>query len=472
MLQDICYILTMNSKYSKVELLLSCDLLKRLYPVLLLKTLNDCSQEEVNFLENCDNGISICESIKFLLEKSYPDLRKDYDLNKLHVLLKNHIRIVEYVLVWKRRRFINTRSDTKESKSLQSDAIEQTVSVTQILSLLRKHSVLSVLKMTTNIHDQDHSAIHDLLEESGESSENLLFRAYCSVVSALKAILLCEFYSTEHERITEYFADMTSYLSSLFSLPLRIETMENIFSLLFLRYEDFNVTNANPKDDNCENVSCKRKDTSGSVEYERTGFISNKYAVRETLHYLWESVSATTREIDRPPELIGERNAMQEQQLREDTSALTSALMDARWRLKFYEKPHFVENVGVPTEDEPYRESSVASCKSELALSRKPNLAHRVKNDVFFYKGEFSTSENETRIKSDSSSGSDLLGGNPRRRKRSRNTAVAADPPQTSKDRQSPINLMLASRESLVLHSLWRSDLQKAREVIEVIIYR
>lgn len=454
--QDICYILTINRKYREVELLLSCDLLKRLYPVLLLKVLNDCPQEEIPLHENCNNGIFICESIKFLLEKSHFDLRNDYDLNKLHVLLKNHIRIVEYIFDWKRRYITRTQSNAKELKNMQSDVFKQTVSVTQILSLLQKHSVLSVLKMTTNIHEQDHNAIHNLLTESGESAN---FQAYCSIVSALKAILLCEFYSMEHKQIAKYFTDMVSYLSSLFPLSLRIEMIKNIFSLLFLRYEDFNVTSS--KEDNC-GVSLERTDISESMEYERIGFICNKYAIRDMMHYLWESISSVTQEIGKL-QLLEEQTEMQ--QLRENMSALTSALMNAQWRLKFYMKLNFTENIGIPQDES--HDSSVTS-KSELALSRKPNFPHRFKDETFFYKGD--SNSDEIRVKSDSSSESGLLGGNPKRRKRSRNAMATADPSMT-KGKPSLINFMLASKESLVLHCLWKSDLQKAQEVVEVILY-
>lgn len=454
-LQDICYILTMNRKYSEVELLLSCSLLQRLYPVLLLKALNDCPQEEIDSLENCDNSIFICESIKFLLGKCYPDLYNDYDLNQFYTLLKNYIGIVEYILHWKRRYFMKTGLDTKELRNMQSDAIEQVVSVKRIFSLLQKHSVLSVLKIATNIHEQDHTAIQDLLIES--ESEN--FQAYRSVVNALKAILLCESYSAEHKQITKCFTDMVAHLSSLHPFSLRIETMENIFSLLFLRHEDFNVTNANPKDDNCS-TSFERTGSNKSVEYERSSFVPNKYAIRDMLHYLWASALAVKQEID---ELQMSEEREEVQGLRESISIFTSALTDARWRLKFYMRYDFVENVGTPQDES--RHSSATS-KIELAVSPKLNFPHRIKGNTFFYK-EDSTSD-ETRLKSDSSSESGLLGGNIRRRKRSRNAAVTADP-SAARDRSSLINLMLASQESLVLHCLWKSDFQKAQEVIEVI---
>lgn len=447
----------MNRKYSKVELLLSCDLLKRLYPVLLLKALNDCPHREINSLENCDNSIFICESIKFLLEKCYLDLHTDYDLNKFYILLKSHIGIVEYILHWKRSYFIKTRSDTRELKNMQSDADEQAVSVKRILSLLQKHSILSVLKITTNIHDQDHSAIQDLLVESAES-EN--FQAYCSIVSALKAILLCESYGTEHEQIAKCFTDMIKYLSSLFPLSLRIETMENIFSLLFLRHEDFNVTNVNSKDDDY-NTSLERTGNNKSVEYERSGFMSNKYAIRDMLHHLWQSILTTMQEIDK---LQTSEKHEEVQHLRERMASFTSALTDARWRLKFYMRSDFIENVGAPQDES--RDS--ATSRIEPVISPKLNFPHRIKDNTFFYK-EDSTSD-EIKLKSGSNLESGLLGGSTKHRKRSRNVAATADP-SVAKDRLSLINLMLASQESLVLHCLWRSDLQKAQEVIEVILF-
>lgn len=448
MLQDICYVLIMKRKYNEVELLLSCDLLKRLYPVLLFKALNDCSQEIIDTNESYDNGIFICESISFLLEKCYSDLYNDYDLSKLYMVLKSHIRIVIYILQWKRRHFVNTKLDTKELKNTRSDVIVQTVSVKQILSLLQKHNTLFVLKLTTNIYDHDHTDVQDLLKETSPNQSEC-FQAYCCVITALKAIFLCEFYDTEYKQVIKYFIDMVSYLSSLFPLSLRIETMESIFSLLFLRYEDFNVTNANSKDDDC-NI---RK----SVEYEKSGFIANKYAVRDILYYLWKSTLITTEEID-TLETFGSHEEMQ--QLRENISTFTSILTDTRWRLKFHMGLYFIENIGIP-QDEPSNPS--VTNKSEFAISRKPNFPHCVKRDTLFYKRD--SASDETKVKSDSSSESGLLSG--KRRKRSKIAATMTDYLST-KDKLSLINLMLSSKESLILHCLWKGNFQRAQEIVKV----
>lgn len=460
MLQDIYYILTIKRKYNEIELLLSCDLLKKLYPVLLLKVLNDYPQEEINSLENCDNGILICESIEFLLEKCYYDLHSDSDLNQLHMVLRNYVKIVKYILHWRRECFIRTRSDNiRELKSSQSDVI----SVRQIFVLLQKHNVLSVLKITTNIHDQDYDAINNLLKESDGLQFDLqfeTFQAYCCVTSSLKTILLSEFYNTQHKQIAKYFSDMTSYLSSLFPLSLRIQTMGNIFSLLFLRYENFNVTNTNLRDDNCD-MSHEEIDIGKLLESEKSGFVANKYIIRDTLHHLWNSTLVAIQEID---ELEKHEGLHEEaQQLREDISILTSTLTDARWKLKFYTRSHFMVNVGVSQDES---DNSTATNKLEHVTSEKLSLSHRVKEDTFFYI-EDSMSE-ETKIKSESSNSESGLLGNIKRRKRSRIAAATADYLAT-KESTSFINLMLASKESLILHCLWRSDFQKAREIVKVI---
>ncbi|XP_036149778.1 uncharacterized protein LOC105832099 isoform X2 [Monomorium pharaonis] len=445
---DICYTLTTNGNYSEVELLLSCDLLKRLYPVLLFKTLNDCLQEIMNISENYDNDISICKSIDFLLEKCYPDLCNDYDLNRLYMLLKSHIRIAIYILQWKKSHFTNTKLD-KEAKNLHFDAIKQTVSVKQILFLLQKHNVLFVLKFMTNIHDQNHSDIQDLLEET-TPSQSASFQAYCCLISALKAVFLCESYNTEYRQITKYFTSMVSQLSSLFPLSLRIETMENIFSLLFLRYEDLNATNASFKDD-CNIYS---------MEYERLGFVTNNYVMRDMLYYLWKSISITKEEID---ELQVLEPHEETQQLHKNISTLMSALTDTVWRLKFYMGPHYIEDVGIPQEE---ADTSVVN-QSEHAVSRKPSInrivPHCIK-DTFFYKRD--NTSDEIKFKSDSSSESSL--GDNKRRKRFRHTVPMANYNLTTQNRLSLINLMLASTESLILHCLWKGDFQKAQEVIEM----
>lgn len=450
MLQDICYILTMNGRYTEVKLLLSCNLLKRLYPVLLFKILNDC-QEIINTRESYDNGIFICECINFLLEKCYFDLYNDAYLNKLYTLLKNHIRIVVHILRWKKQHFTDMKLNAKESKNLQSDMIEQTVSVKQILSLLQKHNILFVLKLITDIHDQDHNDIQDLVKEVS-LNQSMSFQAYCCIISVLKAIFLCEFYNVEYKQITKYFSDMVSYLSSLFPLSSRIETMENIFSLLFLRYEDFNVTNASSKDD------CNIRK---SIEYEKSGFIANKYAVRDMLYYLWKSTLITTEEIDKL-QVLGSHKEMQ--QLRENVSIFTSTLIDTRWRLKFHMGFYFFENVGTPQDES---DNPCGVNKLESVFSPTPSFPHRITGDTFFYKGD-STSD-EIKVKSDSSSESGLLSRN-KRRKCSRITAEKTDH-LTTKDKLSLINLMLASKESLIVHCLWKGNFQKAQEVVEVMLF-
>ncbi|XP_018352071.1 PREDICTED: uncharacterized protein LOC108754337 isoform X2 [Trachymyrmex septentrionalis] len=445
---DICYILIMKGRYNEVELLLSCNLLKRLYPVLLFKVLNDCPQEIMNTRESYDNGISICECINFFLEKCYSDLYNDDCLNKLYALLKNHIRIVLYILQWKKQYFIDMKLSTKESKNSQSDMIEQTVSIKQILSLLQKHNVLFVLKLITDIHDRDYSDIQDLVKEVS-LNQSMSFQAYCCIISVLKAIFLCEFYNVEHKQITKYFSDMMSHLSSLFPLSLRIETMENIFSLLFLRYEDFNVINASSKDD------CNIRK---SIEHEKSGFIANKYAVRDMLYYLWKSTLITTEEIDKLQVLESHKEM---QQLHENVSTFTSTLIDTRWRLKFHMGLYFFENVGTP-QDESDNPSGVN--KLESIISQTPSFPHRITEDTFFYKGD-STSD-EIKVKSDSSSESGLLSRN-KRRKCSR-IAVEKTDHLTTKDKLSLINLMLASKESLIVHCLWKGNFQKAQEVVEM----
>ncbi|KAL0131068.1 hypothetical protein PUN28_002571 [Cardiocondyla obscurior] len=445
---DVCYIFIMERKYREVELLLSCNLLKRLYPVLLFKALNDSPQTIINTSESCNNGIFYCEAISFLLEKCYPDLCNDYDLNKLYTLLKNHIKIVVYILQWKKRNFVDAKLDNEELKNVQSYVMEQTVSVKQILSLLQKHSILFVLKFTTNIHDQNYSNIQDLLKETF-SYQFANFQAYCCIISALKAIFLCEVYNTECKQITKYFNDMILHLSSLSCLSLRIETMRSIFSLLFLRYEDLSVTNTNSKDDDC-NI---RK----SIEYEKSGFVSNKYAVRDTLHYLWKSTLLTIEEIKKLQEL----ESQEEIQLHENISTFSSTLTDTRWRLKFHMGSEFIDNVGV-TQDEP--DSLFITNKLDSVMSKKSRLSHCIKEDTFFYNKD-STSD-ETKIKSDSSSESSLLVGN-KRRKRSKVTNSTTDCLLT-KDKLSLINLMLASKESLILNCLWKANFQKAHEVIKM----
>ncbi|XP_020279494.1 uncharacterized protein LOC109852609 isoform X2 [Pseudomyrmex gracilis] len=433
---DICHILAVNRKYAEVELLLSCDLLKPLYPVLLFKALNECAQENINSPEDCDNGILICESFKFLLDKYSSYSLKDRDLFELHLFLTERFRIIEYILHWKKKHFTETRSDPKKSTNSRSDATEQqTTSVKGLLSLLQKHNTLFVLKIATNIHKQDCSAVQDLLN----IEESHTFRKYCCIVNALRSILSCEFYNAKYDQIAGYMVDMASYLFSLPPLS-KIETIKDVFSLLFLRYEDFN---ANSKDE--RDTLFERTNFSETVEHEKSGFIANKYIVRDMLHYLWKCIT---------DEEVGEDKAFYR-----DAIGLISVLKNARWKLTFYTGSSFVENVGVPQDES---DNISATNKSEPVMSQSgPNFPHRRKKDTIFYNG-CSTSD-EIKIKSESDSESVLSSGNVKQKKRSR--VATAD---SSRDKPSFMNLMLASRESLILHCLWKSDLDKAQGVIEM----
>ncbi|XP_018400391.1 PREDICTED: zinc finger FYVE domain-containing protein 26 [Cyphomyrmex costatus] len=174
------------------------------------------------------------------------------------------------------------------------------------------------------------------------------------------------------------------------------------------------------------------------------------------LYYLWKSTLITIEEIN---ELQVLESHHEMQQLRENVSTFKSTLIDTRWKLKFHMGLNFSENVGTP-QNESDNPSGVN--KLESIISQTSSSSHRITTDTSFYK-EDSTSD-EIKVKSDSSSESGVLSRN-KRRKCSRITAEKADHLTI---KLSLINLMLASKESLILHCLWKGNFQKAQEVVEM----
>lgn len=124
---------------------------------------------------------------------------------------------------------------------------------TYALNLLQSHSILAVLKMTTNIHEKSYNDIYSLLSES-DSSRNT-FQAYHTMLSAIRGILSCEFYNENYQKVAEHLDDMEKSIGILFPLDLRLQVIENIFSIMF-----------------------------------QIGFVCNKYGMREILARLRRSV--------------------------------------------------------------------------------------------------------------------------------------------------------------------------------------
>lgn len=217
--------------------MLSCELLKTFWPVLLFKVLNDCTTEETFSTKSEETDDFVYNSIKFLTSKY--NFEHDLALQKLSTLLKKYVKIMEHILHWTQERYKTNDSKRQiiQETNKSIGPFQQRISAKYVFNLLQRSSCLSVLKMTTNLHEQDYIKIKNLLKDCCES-ENI-FDAYCSIISALKAILLSATYNMNQSIIASHFFDMKHYLQILYPLNLRVQVVENIFSLLFLQHEDF-----------------------------------------------------------------------------------------------------------------------------------------------------------------------------------------------------------------------------------------
>ncbi|XP_031833615.2 zinc finger FYVE-type containing 26 spastizin [Nomia melanderi] len=445
---DICYILTINGKYDNVTLILSCKLFKNFWPVLLFKVLNDCTNEEIVSNKSEEHHKMICNSIQFLTLKCNFDTFYDSLFQVLNVSLNKCVKIVEYIINW-----------MKDSSGMNNDdqiqePIKQRISIKQIFNLLLHFNSLSVLKMTTNIHEQQYDKIRNLLQDLSEP-ENI-FYAYCSVLSALKAILLCDNYDTRRDIITCHFSDMKHYVQMVYPLKLRIDVIKDIFSLLFLRHEDF--------DHSQKNYNKSSKSTSNELtnfenkwlELSSTGFFCNKYIIRDMLYHLKEIMLATEVEFTKMKDSYTEVD-----QIQKDISSINAAIADARWRLEIYTNLQFTEDINMCKDT-----NKNLYTKHKILLDGKLIL-NRFKENVLFYQ-KVSTSD-DTKIRSDSSSESEPTHNNIKWKKRSKNTTLTIDATATKDVTHKPmfINFMLATKESLVIQCLWKNDYVKAQDIIE-----
>lgn len=456
--QDICYILVLNEKYDDVSLLLSCKLLKTFWPVLLLKVLNDCPKEEIlpSKIEETDNFI--CNSIKFLMSKC--NFECDSTLQGLNVLLKKHVKVVEYILHWMKESFQAKDSDQLQGTIKSMDPYHQKISVKHMFNLLQHFNCLSVLKMITNLHEQEYKKITDLLKDIGES-ENI-FYAYCSVLSAVKAILLSDTYDAKQPIIASHFSDMKHYVQALYPLSLRVQVIENIFSLLFLRHEDFDHTQKSYNRSNTSPSDEQSRLENKWVEQRLMGFMCNKFIVRDVLFHLTEIMLATEIECTK---VRNETSRAEEiDQIQTHISSINAAIMDAKWRLELYTNLQFTEDTNTP--------KGANKCIASKAKARIDGklTSSRFKENILFYQ-EGSTSD-ETKIISDSSSESELINNNTKWRKRPKNLAPVTDSTAAKDITHKPlfVNFMLASKETLIIQCLWRNDYAKAQGIIEVTI--
>ncbi|XP_035723790.1 protein DDB_G0276689-like [Vespa mandarinia] len=448
---NICYTFLITGNYNEVSMILSYPPLKHFWIILLLKFLHHCSEGDTDDLQNWTDNTIVYEVLKFLLQNCNLKIFTDHTFHKLDTTLKTYTEIINWILNLKNSEVIKESQD-----GIESVCIVNAIPLKRMLYLLENCTVLFLLKEATNIHEIDHDRIKELLQGTGEP-ENI-FQAYCSMVNALKVILLCKTYSAKYQNITKYLLDMESYLCTLLPFSLRLETMENIFSLLFLSYDDFCHSDNKSQD---HNIVLNEKQTiiHKSMKYNNMNFICNKYAVREILYYLKNSITAT--EIEMRKLKYDATYAEELNKLSPKISNLVKLLADAKWRLDLHTNSYFIKNVGLP-------DNFTIETNSGTLLKENIIYPQERFNDIVFYRNHSSDSD-DTKIKTDSSSEVEIVDDNINEWNQLKNITISDN--LIVKDADQPIfliNLMLSSKESLVIQCLWKNDYEKAQEVIEM----
>ncbi|XP_043271458.1 uncharacterized protein Sptz [Venturia canescens] len=462
---DVCYVPLMNEEYTEVERILSTPALGSFWLPLLLKLLKDCPNVLIfPIQEKSEKGTVVCDALRFVLKKLSKEARDDTTLQLLTSTLENHLKVLDWILE-------NKASSTTGSKISLPNTVFPNFSVKYALNLLQSHSILSVLKMTTNIHEKSSKDICSLLSET--DSKNT-FQAYHTMLSALKGILSCEYYNEKYNEVAKHLDEMEKSLGRLFPLDLRLQVIENIFSMIFLRYEHF-IEVDSASDIGEEDFTLRGKENSMTIKNSaesEIGFVCNKYATREILIRLRRSLNGLVLE-SADQKKDGTLSMETRDYLEKNTSLLSKALVDASWRLELLTSVDFVKRQGTPDVDSQKTKVFNTPTFGDGMIGFSTNS----KNKYSFYEPNESSSDESELMKSDiegsSENGSQGNTTNSKRRKRSKNLSSPMSKGSTnaSKESKNPertLNSMLASNESLVLQCLWRCDYDRALQVIEM----
>lgn len=464
--QDVCYVLLMNEKHEMVDKILGSPALQGFWLPLLLKLLKDCPQTPISpTSENSEKVTVICNALKFILRKLATEANEDSTIYLLTSTLENHLKVLNWILENKGSYIPSSNS------SSPPNIVWPNFSVKYALNLLQSHSVLAVLKMTTNIHEKSYNDIYSLLSES-DSSRNT-FQAYRTMLSAIRGILSCEFYNEKYQKVAEHLDDMEKSIGILFPLDLRLQVIENIFSIMFLRYEHF-VKADSASDIGEEDFSSRGKEsmTVKSSTDSEIGFVCNKYGTREILARLRRSLKGLELE-STDQKKDGTLSLETSDYLEKNMSLLSQALADASWRLELLTSVEFVKREGMPDVDPRKLTVFDSPAFGEGIVGFSTNSKNK---SLFYERNENSSAESEfgkSDFEGSSETGSHGYTSNNRRRKRSKNQSSPLSKSSTNASRESKqsdgtLNSMLASSESLVLQCLWKSDYERASQVIEV----
>ncbi|XP_063981804.1 uncharacterized protein LOC135164934 isoform X2 [Diachasmimorpha longicaudata] len=404
-LLSISHMLSLHNRFDLISKILQNKSFPRFWILILMKTLEESSEVSASML-------------KSLLAKSELKLLKMEMFDRLEKTLHDQVEVLDWISK-------NSITSAKPSPRI-------------VLNNLRTSSILSVLKTFVNLHEIDDDVSHLLTDCSASMTT---YQAYSVMLNHVKAIFLCDNYNCQFERVSECFSQVEKYLNNLNPLEIRLEIMENIFSMMFMRHEDFSGDSisdcGDENDDPCDKKTWEKRN--------QCGFICNKYAIRETIHYLNRCLFVATSDLS-----WGQGN----EGLEDKVSAMKKYLTEAVWRLELLTSTEFIKKQGLPDTVE----------KTGPEESRIINQECRVN----FYRTNESSDETETRSDVDASSESGSMGNNGfnqggRRRRRFRNNW------RRGGGRECSLNYMLATTATLVVRCLWKNDYAEAQRVIETV---
>ncbi|KAF7991123.1 hypothetical protein HCN44_002685 [Aphidius gifuensis] len=422
---DVYLMMTKENKINETNMILSCPVLPDLSIILLLKLMNDCSNIDISVLKLLHNYCKFNNC-------------KDKTIIKIDKIISNQLEALEWI--------IQSSSNKK-------------ITIKKVLHQLQTSTVLSVLKKFVDLNDKDYDKINSLIIDCNDSS--IIYQSYCAMICAFNAILLCESYTIEFENIAELYRQMEKYLNTLLPLDMRLEIIENIFTMLFMRHEDFieneNISDCGDDDDD-EDDNTTNKKNENTLKYS-TGFICNKYAIRETIHYLSRCIYVANNDLNE-----NDNYDLNNQRI----LTLKNYLNEAIWRLELLTSNEFFKRQGLPNNETQVPRTPTTTSSSSSYFGK-----------IFYKYNDESSDDDNIDVKSDidmSSESSSLNNNNKTdnitNKKRRQLKKINLTNDINGKDikdlKESTLNYMLATKETLVLRCLWKNNYAEAQNIIKL----
>ncbi|XP_028968166.1 uncharacterized protein LOC100907039 [Galendromus occidentalis] len=217
--------------------------------------------------------------------------------------------------------------------------------------------------------------------------------------------------------VTQELAAMSSILGEVPSNALKVEVLENLFSLLFVTHRDLQQ-NGESSDEENDAVSSTRFETSEEPNsfLKSSGFLASKEFISALLIHLDKHIRSTKLKFS------------DERALQSRLEELLKHVVDARWRLEIVEEKLLlsikcVQNI----------EAEDASSSSSSSLSTPPRTRRR----------------------------------SARQRTKSHTAHLEPRAPQAT-----VIELMLSTMDALMRHCLWKSSYERAKEVRQAVVLK